>query len=408
MFFGWKVVAVAFVVALFSWGLSFYGLGIYLVVLHEQHGWPISLISFAITAYYVLAAGAIVFVGDAFDRFGPRTVVLVSMAALALSVLALPVLSQPWQLYAVFAFMAVGWAGMGGAAITAIVAPWFDRKRGLAVSLALNGASAGGLVLVPLWTALIVTVGFGWAAVIIVTGMVVLLAPLATLWLPRGPHVFGVGPDGAAPAPAPAHRPRAAVGAQVERATLPASPHFWTIALPFALGLFAQVGFLTHQIAYLTPHVGAARAALAVSLTTLAAIVGRVVTGFFIDRVDRRLAAAANFFLQAVAVVAMILWPSPAMLYAACVAFGLAVGNMITFPALIVQAEYPAAYFSRVVSLVLAINQVTFAFGPGLVGWARDRTDAYTAGLLLCAACEVVGGLVVMIGAPREGRRARW
>jgi cyanate permease len=60
------------------------------------------------------------------------------------------------------------------------------------------------------------------------------------------------------------------------------------------------------------------------------------------------------------------------------------------------------------VSFVLAINQVTFAFGPGLVGWARDRTDSYTAGLLLCAACEVVGGLVVMLRAPREARRAGW
>ena len=49
MFFGWKVVGVAFVAAFFSWGLSFYGLGIYLVVLHEKNGWPISLISFAIT-----------------------------------------------------------------------------------------------------------------------------------------------------------------------------------------------------------------------------------------------------------------------------------------------------------------------------------------------------------------------
>ncbi len=71
------------------------------------------------------------------------------------------------------------------------------------------------------------------------------------------------------------------------------------------------------------------------------------------------------------------------------------------------QDEYPREHFSRVVSLVLAINQVTFAFGPGLVGWARDHTDSYTAGLLLCAACEVVGGLVVMIRAERRMRRAR-
>jgi predicted MFS family arabinose efflux permease len=238
--------------------------------------------------------------------------------------------------------------------------------------------------------------------------MVLLLVPLAAWWLPRGPHVLGLGPDGAALRARPSGDVSAAQRPPLERARLLGSPHFWTIALPFALGLFAQVGFLTHQIAYLTPRVGPVWAALAVSLTIVAAIVGRVATGFFIDRVDRRLAAAANFFLQAAAVVAMIVWPVPAVLYAGCVAFGLAVGNMITFPALIVQAEYPGEHFSRVVSLVLAINQVTFAFGPGIVGWARDRTDSYTAGLLLCAACEVAGGLVVMLGASRGTRRARW
>jgi len=261
---------------------------------------------------------------------------------------------------------------------------------------------------VPVWTALIATVGFGTAAAIIVGAMVIVLVPLAALWLPRGPHVLGLGPDGGAPQARPAARAAAVLRPQAERSRLLASPHFWTIALPFALGLFAQVGFLTHQIAYLTPRLGTAAAALAVSVTTLAAIVGRVGTGLFIDRIDRRLAAAANFFVQAVAVVAMIVWPTPTVLYAACIAFGLAVGNMITFPALIVQAEYPREDFARVVSLVLAINQVTFAFGPGMIGWARDLTHSYTAGLLLCAACEVAGGLVVMTGSAREARRGRW
>ena len=72
MFAGWKIVAVAFLVATFAWGIGFYGLGVYLVVLHDRSGWPVSLISIAITGYYVLSAAMITLVGDAFDRFGPR------------------------------------------------------------------------------------------------------------------------------------------------------------------------------------------------------------------------------------------------------------------------------------------------------------------------------------------------
>ena len=40
--------------------------------------------------------------------------------------------------------MAVGWATMRSTAIATVVAPWFTRRRGLALSLALNWASVGG------------------------------------------------------------------------------------------------------------------------------------------------------------------------------------------------------------------------------------------------------------------------
>src|SRR5438128_6273159 len=135
MFFGWKVVGIAFTVAFFGFGLGFYSPGLYLPILHQHHGWPIGLISFAITGYYVLGATLVVFLGDAFDRFGARTVVLFSMSALAIGVLAIARLSAPWQMSPAFAVMAFGWAGMGGGAIPLIVAPWFEKRRGLAVRL---------------------------------------------------------------------------------------------------------------------------------------------------------------------------------------------------------------------------------------------------------------------------------
>ena len=402
MYFGWRVVAVAFAVATFSWGLAFYSLGVYLVELNRLHGWPISLISFAFTAYYVAGAVLVMFVGDLFARLGPRRTVLAGVAALGASVLAVTVVQHPWQLYAALGLMALGWTGMGGAAINAIVAPWFERRRGLALSLALNGASTGGIVMVPVWTLLLAHVDFTSAALVIVGVMACLLVPVAARTLQRGPGALGLRPDGNPAGPAvtgSGSEPRAAEPAVVGRGELVGSPHFWTIALPFALGLLAQVGFITHQVAFLTPHVGREGAAFAVSLTGLMAMVGRVGTGFFIDRVDRRLATACNFALQALAFGAMIGWPSPAVLYAGCVLFGLGVGNVITFPSLIVQQEYRPADFNRVVSLVLAINQFTFAFGPGLLGWARDHWGSYEAALAICAACDAVATVAVLVRA---------
>src|SRR5262249_2384492 len=74
---------------------------------------------------------------------------------------------------------------------------------------------------------------------------------------------------------------------------------FVTTSVPFALALTAQVGFLTHQVAFMSPMIGTLAAGWVVGLTTFAAVVGRIVAGFIVDRFDRRAVASVNFIMQA-------------------------------------------------------------------------------------------------------------
>ncbi len=391
---GWRVVFCAFAVAFFGWGLGFYGPGIYLVTLRERHGWSTAAISSAITVYYVAGAFLIAGIGAVFDRFGQRRTIAAGCATMAAGVVALSRVDAMWQVYAAFLVMAAGWATMGTAAVNIMIAPWFERRRGLAISLALNGASFGGVVMAPLLVALVAGFGFATAAPIVAGGMLALLVPLVMLVLrPRR------GDE-----PEDRHaQTRTGVGPPVARWSMAAtirSRSFVTISLPFALGLVAQVGLLTHQVSFLAPAIGVTAAGWAVSITTLAAVVGRVGTGFFIDRLDPRAAAAANFAVQ-VAGIGFLLHGSPAALYAGCVLFGLGVGNLITFPALIIQREFPAAHFARTVGLVVAVNQFTFAFGPGLLGGLREWTGSYSAALAACMAMQAVAGFIVLL---RPGR----
>src|SRR4051812_5533708 len=138
---GWRVVAACFAVATFSWGIGFYGQSVFLAELHRLHGWPTSLISTATTCFYVFGAILVVFVSDAMRRFGARACLLVGVCCMATATAALGQIDQPWQLYAVNALMALGWAGVGLGAITNTLGLWFEARRGMAISLALNGAS---------------------------------------------------------------------------------------------------------------------------------------------------------------------------------------------------------------------------------------------------------------------------
>src|SRR4029078_10368094 len=85
---------------------------------------------------------------------------------------------EPWQLYLANAVLAFGWAGTSLAMITNTISLWFDQKRGMAISLALNGASFGGIVGVPLLVTLIGHVGFASAMFIVACAMLALLLPV--------------------------------------------------------------------------------------------------------------------------------------------------------------------------------------------------------------------------------------
>ena len=69
---GWRVVFACFMVATFSWGLGFYGHGVYLAELQRTKGWPTSLMSTATTLYYLSGSILVIYVSDILHRLGPR------------------------------------------------------------------------------------------------------------------------------------------------------------------------------------------------------------------------------------------------------------------------------------------------------------------------------------------------
>jgi MFS family permease len=380
----------------FGWGFGFYGIGVFLATLVEQHRWATSSVSSAVTVLYLVGAALIACVASAFERFGPRRVVLVAMVAMGAAAIALTRISQPWQLYLVFPLMAVGWAGMSGAALNLIVAPWFERRRGLAISIAFNGAAVGGALIVPAMVLLIGHIGFQTGVLSLVLLMAVVLTPLVLWLLVRGPEVLRLGPDGG-PREGEETRPPTDEGGGSAGDFL-RTWHFWSVALPFALGLTAQISLIIHQVSFLKPLIGTSGAALAVSVTSISVVMGRLIVGLFVDRVNRRAAVAGNFLLQAAAVTLMLGVPGPALLYVACVMFGLGVGNTTSLPSVVVQAEFPSASFGRVVGAIIAINQFTYSFGPGFLGWLRDAHGSYAAPLTACLVLQLAAVGVLLLG----------
>ena len=126
------------------------------------------------------------------------------------------------------------------------------------------------------------------------------------------------------------------------------------------------------------------------------ALVGRVVLGFVIDRLEPRRASALCFLVQVAAIAVLARAEAPAVVYGACAVYGFSVGNVITFPALIVQREFEPAAFGMLIGLSTGISQFTYAFGPGLLGLVRDATGGYGASLALCIALNLIAAVIVL------------
>jgi MFS family permease len=396
-FYGWNVVAATFVMALFSFGLGFYGLTVYVAALQRLHGWTASTVSLPVTVYYVAGALVTAWIGDVYDRLGPRLVVSAGAMAMALGVAALGIVTAPWQLYPVFILMALGWGSMSGAALNIVLAPWFERRRGLVVNLAFNGATLGGVVIAPLLIPLIERLGVA-RALTIAALVLFLVVSIAARWMRRGPAALGLGPDGDQPRSPPPRRDGARSGHRREALR---TWRFWSVSMPFALGLAAQVGVLTHLVPLVAPVVGPFGAARALTATTAAAVVGRLLTAMVVDRLNRRLVASATLLVQTLGVALLASGGSAATVYAGCALFGLGVGNLTTLPGLILAVEWPRERFAALVGLVVGINQFTFAFGPSLVGLLRDQAGSYGVALAACAVLQVAAAGLVMLGPKR-------
>lgn len=197
MFYGWRIVAVCLVASVFANAFGLFGAGVYLHALVEQKGWPTGLVSGAITLFYVVSALLLIPVGGILGRFGPQPVFALGIAALAGGVAAIGHAVAPWQTYAAFLVMGVGWACLSMTAVATTLAPWFERHQGRAVSIASLGASVGGLAGVPVLLLGIDRLGFAETTRVGAAIALLVMLPLAVFVLKRRPQEIGLLPDGA-------------------------------------------------------------------------------------------------------------------------------------------------------------------------------------------------------------------
>ena len=141
VFFGWKVTWSAFVVAIFGWGVGFYGPPVFLHAVTERTGWPLTLVSSAVTVHFLVGVLVVANSAALYRRFGVARVTMAGALVLSIGVVGWATARVPYQLFGAALMTGCGWVTMGAVAMNAIVAPWFERRRPAALSLAYTSAA---------------------------------------------------------------------------------------------------------------------------------------------------------------------------------------------------------------------------------------------------------------------------
>jgi len=398
IFYGWKVVAAAFVVLFTAYGAQ-YSFGVFFNALLQEFHWSRASLSgvFSLYAFGYSVSGFPA--GRLTDAWGPARVIAGGALFLGGALAAMAMVSQLWQPYLFYGVIAA--LGMGTAYVpcNSTVVRWFARRRGLAVGLASSGGSLGTFVLPPL-TQLAVT-NLGWRGAYLVLGATVFAVLTATApLLRRDPESMGLHPDGDAIRP-----PTVRVGADGLRlGDAMRTRTFWLLAAVFAATWIPVFIPLVHLVPFArdlghSPLV----AATAVSVLGAGAVLGRLVMGTASDRLGRRTTLGVGMLLQAAAFAAFTVAHELPSLYAAALLFGFAYGTVSTqFPA-IVGDFFGRAHAGSIVGSLFALAGCMAAWGPLLAGATYDATGSYRVAFLISAGLNVVAvGLLTACRPPRR------
>ncbi|ALL79305.1 hypothetical protein AD006_28740 (plasmid) [Pseudonocardia sp. EC080610-09] len=351
--------------------------GLFMIPLGEEFGWTRTEVSGAKSIAGVVAASVVVVIGFAIDRFGLRRVMipLVTVFAAAMAAIAL----TPNNLLVFYGLLIIA-SALGAAqnppAYIKAVAGWFDRKRGLAIGLAICGTGLG-TSLVPQYTQFLIDT-VGWRGGYAGLGLLVLVIALPCwLFLVREPtrdertelgflpaSSSAAGSDGT-----PAQLPG------VDRATAVRTRQFWILVLGTLVASIALNGAAAHLVPMLVDGgMTAAQAAAVLLPVGIASLVARPLAGFLLDRFHGPTIAAIQQLMPIGGFALIASGWSPVL---GAVMFGLAIGIEVDLGSFLTTRYFGLLNFGKIYGIIFAIFVLGSAVGGLIFALSFDYAGGY-------------------------------
>jgi len=381
---GWRVLLASSACVFVSFAsLLVYTFGVFLKPLAAEFGWSREAVSAAFGLAALSVAACSPFIGLLLDRFPARRIVLPCLAVFGCAFASLSLLTgHLWHLYAVFIVLGVVGNGTAMLAYSRAISTWFEQRRGMAFAVLMCGGAVGAMFLPPLAQGLVGMAG--WRGAFFLLGTMVLLIGLPAGLQVREKPVSDAASSGPAAGASVADGLRSWV--------------FWIIVIVLFCVSLGQNASIAHLAALLTDRgVSPASAAFAVSVLGAATLLGRILTGWLLDRYFAPRVACCLLATSAAGVLLLANARSASAGFLGAALIGLGMGGEADVTPYLISRYFGLRSFAALYGLTWTAYAIAGAIGPVIMGKAFDATGSYAVLLLWLAAITAVAGSLMLL-----------
>ncbi|MFC2045192.1 MFS transporter [Chloroflexota bacterium] len=382
LFYGYRIIAAIFFSLAIISGCGLYAFGLFVHPLEAAFGWSRGEIMTASMVFALVMGITAPFIGKLITRYGARRIMTPGAIIGGLGFALLPLMSETWHFYALYAVIALGYAAIGLVPATMVVSNWFKKRRGTAIGIMSVGVGLGGLVLAPLIGGYLIP-NFGWqTSYLFIAGLTWTFIPLALFVIRTQPSDMGLYADGM-PAPEQTIEP-GIIGTTPTDYTLKTAiitSAFWLIAISFLVNSFSHLGVLQNQAAHLEDiSFSPAIAGTTAGLIGLGSTFGKFFFGWLCDRMPVKYVwAIANCFQVAGIVILLTIEPtSPqSLLWTYAILFGFGIGGWLPTMSILTSDNFGIVHYGLIFGTINLIHSFGSATGPLFAGNIFDSTGSY-------------------------------
>ena len=401
VFYGWWVVGAFSVTTFMSTGVR-HAVGPFLKPIVADLGLDRASFSAVIALSLFLYGVFMPLAGMALDRFSVRVVTSAGTLLLVASLVLTALVRNFWEFAAVYGVLVpLGLAGTGPVIASGVVARWFSKRRGTALSVLGSASMTGMSLLVPAVTWLVLTTGWRTTYVVI-AGLILAVSLPLCLWIMRdSPESVGLHADGAAPVPGTA--------ATVERVTTGEALRtlaFWQLAGSFFTCGFSMSLLSAHGIPMLTDHGYTPMvASWALGVLGGSSIGFTVMLGALSDRFGRRPVLASIYAGRIFIFTGLFLIrDNPGALMVIAALGGITLAGTGSMTSALTADIYGRFSVSSVFGLIFLVHQTGAALGSWLAGALFETTGGY-GGAYAMACGLLMAAAIVALNIDRDARR---